>query len=151
MVAVALLGAGTAHSVRIDDRRVAVESASEARENARRRARAPKPVVVPTRAERWEAQADELVRQPWMRTLRSIERVTEAPVYLLSLTVEPGRGSIRLDAEAPAYDHVLAYLRALNEEAELMSARLVSHTLAPPDPEGVVRMRFSVVAGWRSP
>jgi hypothetical protein len=87
------------------------------------------------------------LRQPWLPTLRLLENVTEPPVYLLGLTIDPATGTVKLDAEAPSFDHALSYLQLLNEDGLLGPAQLQSHQQAgdAARPSGV---RFTAVTQW---
>lgn len=124
------------------------EAVQREREDAVRQARdaALRPVA-PTMQERRFRQVAPQLRQPWLPTLRLIENVTEPPVYLLAMTVNPVTGELRLDGEAPGFAEALAYGRALDDEALMGPARLASHdTVANATGQQVVR--FSIATRW---
>ncbi len=90
------------------------------------------------------------LRQPWLPTLRLVEHVTAAPVYLLGMSVDPTTGKVRLDGEAGTFDQVLDYTQDLNQDALLGPAQLRSHE-AVTDPAGHATIRFSVTTHWSMP
>lgn len=90
-----------------------------------------------------------LLRQPWLPVLRVIEHVTEPPVYLLNLGIDPAAGLVRLEGEAASFEQVLAYVQALDDDSVLGPARLGSHELTT-DSAGRALVRFSVTTPWRS-
>ena len=107
---------------------------------------ASRPVPLTPDQKRLQRIAPQL-RQPWLPTLRLIESVTESQVYLLGLTIDPASGAVKLDAEAPSFDHALSYLQLLNEDGLLGPAQLRSHEQLGDSarPTGV---RFTVVTQW---
>ena len=106
-------------------------------------------VPPPPRAlKRGEAQVRLQLNQPWMAALGAIEVTTHEPVYLLSMSIEPRTGTLRLEGEAPAFDQALGYVTALGSQPALASAALESHSQAPGNPSAV---RFSATAHWRTP
>lgn len=112
----------------------------------------PKPMpsaVTLTAERRWE-QAQAELRRPWLPTLRAIEVATAPPVYLLSFVVDPASGLIKLEAEAPSFDHALAFVQVLDEGGALAPAILTSHGPAPPPSEPPI-IRFGVSTRWSAP
>jgi len=89
------------------------------------------------------------LRQPWLPTLRLIENVTEPPVFLLALSVDPAAGSLRIEGETSTFDQVLSYLQTLDEPGLLGPAELRSHEQTL-DPSGHTVVRFSIVTKWRA-
>jgi hypothetical protein len=85
--------------------------------------------------------------QPWLPTLRLIENATDAPVFVLALSMDPAAGSLRLDGEAPDLQAALDYGSALHEKSLLGPAELRSHETAT-DPTGRPVVRFTLLAPW---
>ncbi len=128
--------------------RLAREAAERARAEAARSEReaAVRPVV-PTAGELRLRQIAPRLRQPWLPTLRLIEKVTEPPVYLLALSVNPSTGEVDLEGEVPGFAQALEYMRSLDEEGVLGPARMRAHGTAT-DPSGRAVTRFSIVTRW---
>jgi len=120
-----------------------VRAQEEAAERARREARRPIPLSPDQRRLQRIAPA---LRQPWLPTLRVIENATEPPVYLLSMAIDPAAGTVRLDAEAPSFDHALAYVQLLDEDGLLGPAQIYSHEQGNDPARPAVR--FTVVTRW---
>lgn len=112
---------------------------------------APPPPVAPTLAERRWQQAQVELRRPWLPTLRAIEATTQDPVYLLSLSIAPSTGQIRLDAEASSFDQAVDYVQALGSDGVLQQAMLSSHVELPPALGSRPTVKFSAIAHWASP
>lgn len=114
----------------------------------------PKPVrsLEPSASQRRFQQAQAELQRPWMASLRAIEAATVAPVYLLSLTIEPTTGLVKLEAESPTFRQALAYVELLDQSGALQRATLLSHaqsaaaSLPPVDYSGIVR--FTVATHW---
>lgn len=106
--------------------------------------------VLPSAEQRRFMRIAPQLRQPWLPTLRLIENVSEPPVFLLALSVDPATGSIRIDGEAPTFDQALSYMQALDEPGLLGPAELRSHEQAV-DPTGRPTVRFSIVTRWSAP
>ena len=85
--------------------------------------------------------------QPWLQTLRLIEATTEAPIYLMTLEIDPVNGAIRIDGEAPSFDAVLAYTEQINSPGLLEQSRLRLHEQLTDSPAGPA-VRFSATARW---
>lgn len=137
--------------------------------SAREAGQRPAAAAPPTPAQRRWQQAQPELAKPWKAALRAIESSTHAPIYLLSMNMDPATGLIRLEGEAPSFDLALAYVRALNAESALSSATLEAHEemsspggqsvtagFSPPVPQvaspanrPIVHFRAS--ARWRSP
>ncbi|MEO3715592.1 hypothetical protein [Roseateles flavus] len=90
-----------------------------------------------------------LLRQPWLPVLRVIEHATEPPVHLLSLSIDPATGMVRVEGEAGSFDQVLAYAQTLDDDSVLGPARLGSHE-SIMDVAGRTLVRFSITTPWRT-
>ncbi len=108
----------------------------------------PAPPSAPTLVERHWQQARLELRRPWLPVLRAIEVATTDPVYLLSLTVEPVTGLVKLDAEAPSFDVALLYVQQLSEGGALERVILTSHAEAVPQRADRPIVKFSVATHW---
>jgi hypothetical protein len=128
--------------------RLAAESEARQRAEAdarqRRLASAP---MIPTAEERRLAQVLPRLRDPWLPTLRLIEGVTEAPVYLTALAIDPARRTVRIEAEAATFDAALTYAQLLYEPGVLDDAQLQSHERSKDAGSGE-GLKFTVVARW---
>jgi hypothetical protein len=131
--------------------RAATDRTERQAQDARRAQQAPPPPVEPTLAQRRWQQAQGELRRPWLPALRAIESATVNPVFLLSMTIEPGTGLIKLDAEAPSFDHALAYVQVLDEGGVLQPATLVSHEQSVDAGGGRSAVKFSAVTHWTAP
>ena len=149
-VGIAALAAAWWFVQRWASERVASERAEQQALDAQRALQAPAPPVEPTLAQRRWQQAQSELRRPWLPALRAIESATVNPVFLLSMTIEPSKGLIKLDAEAPSFDHALAYVQVLDEGGVLQPATLVSHEQAA-DLAGRSAVKFSVITHWITP
>lgn len=125
------------------------ESVRRQREDAAQaaRAQAAKPVLPTPQELRTRSVAPQL-RQPWLPLLRVIEGVTEPPVFLLGLSVDPASGSVRVDGEAPSFADALAYADALRNEDVLVRSQLRSHDVSTDPASGRQAVRFSIVSQW---
>jgi len=132
---------------RVDERAAAARAEQQALA-AQRALEAPPPPVEPTLAQRRWQQAQAELQRPWLPALRAIESATVNPVFLLAMTIEPSKGLIRLDAEAPSFDHALAYVQMLDEGGVLQPAELVSHEQAANGGDGRSSVKFGVVTRW---
>jgi hypothetical protein len=128
--------------------RAATELADEQALAARRVSLTPPPPREPTLAQRRWQQAQGELRRPWLPALRAIEAATVNPVFLLSMTIEPSKGLIKLEAEAPSFDHALAYVQVLDIGGGLQPAALVSHEQAADGSDGRGTVRFSALTHW---
>ena len=132
------------------DERTAAALAEQQALAAERGRQAPPPPVEPTLAQRRWQQAQLELQRPWLPALRAVESATVSPVFLLSMTIEPAKGLIKLDAEAPSFDHALAYVQMLDEGGVLQPATLVSHEQAASPGDGRGSVKFSAVTHWSS-
>jgi hypothetical protein len=126
-------------AVREDAERARLEAVDRARREALR------PAVLTPDQLRLQRIAP-VLRQPWLPTLRLIENATEAPVYLLALSVDPASGVVQLEAEAPDFSSALAYVKSLDEDGLLGPAQLRSHEQGT-DPNRPT-VRFKVATRW---
>lgn len=118
---------------------------AEASRQADELARQPKP---PSADELRQQAVAPLLRQPWLPVLRVIESATEAPVYLLALTIDPASGQIRIEGEAPSFGEALAYAQALRDDSVLQAAQLRFHEAFTDPNTGRQATRFSVTSQW---
>jgi len=133
-----------------DSERARAQQDEEESVAALRAAQAPRIAAAPTVAQiRWQQAQIELGR-PWLPALRAVESATAAPVFLLGLSVEPVTGVIKLDGEAPSFDHALAFVQVLDLSGTLSPAQIVSHDLVT-DTSGRSGVRFTAVTRWRAP
>ena len=98
---------------------------------------------------RWEQARPEL-RRPWLPALKAVESATVNPVFLLSMNVEPATGLIKLEAEAPSFDHALAYVQVLDQSGVLRPAVMVSHEQATDPASGRGFVKFTAATQWVS-
>ncbi|QTN25665.1 hypothetical protein HZ992_12225 [Rhizobacter sp. AJA081-3] len=129
--------------------RAEFEAAKRQREEATQTARAlaDRPVPLTPQDLRMRAVAPQL-RQPWLPLLRVVENVTEPPIFLLAMTVDPVTGSVRLDGEAPGFAEALAYSQALRNDDVLAHAQLRSHDVVADPNSSRQAVRFSIAAEW---
>lgn len=120
-----------------------------AQERARRVALRP---VLPTTDERRLRHVAAQLRQPWLAALAAIESATQPPIYLLALSIDPATGRIKLEGEAPSFDHAMAYAQLLDQDGTLAQATLASHERVTvesgPTPPVV---RFTALTRWNGP
>lgn len=129
------------------EQRAEREEAERARQEAMERTRreALRPVALTPDQRRLQHIAP-VLRQPWLPSLRLIENATDAPVYLLALSIDPASGVVQLEAEAPDFKSALAYVQSLDEEGLLGPAQIRSHEDGPDPARPVVR--FKVATRW---
>ena len=139
----------------LTDERWAIERARAQQDEeesiaALRAAQAPSIAAAPTVGQlRWR-QAQIELRRPWLPSLRAVESATAEPVFLLSLSVEPVTGVIKLDGEAPSFDQALAFVQVLDLNDTLNPAQIVSHDTLT-DATGRSSVRFTAITRWRAP
>lgn len=132
--------------------REATEQASQRREEAARARQQAQAVVPVASADEKRLQRALLERsRPWLAALRAVESATRHPVFLLSMNADASNQTLRLEAEAPSFEHALSYAQVLPDGVGLASAQLLSHDLVTDAASGRQVMRFSVAARWRSP
>jgi hypothetical protein len=125
---------------------------AERREEAARAQRAARPAVLLPNADEKRLQRVLAERgRPWLAALRSVESATVAPVFLLALNADTSNQALRLDAEAPSFEHALAYVQVLPDRTGLVSAHLLSHEQVNDASTGRPVVRFSVLARWSAP
>ena len=103
---------------------------------------------VPTTAQRRGIQVQSVMARPWTAALGAVESATREPVRLVSLSIDPATGQLRLEGESPTFDEAVTYVQALGAQRALASATLVSHAPATGSEAGI---RFSATASWRLP
>ena len=120
----------------------------EARVAAERREReASLRPAVPTIEEKRLLHIQPELDQPWLPLMRAIESVSEPPVFVLGLSMDPVNGKFQLDAEAPTFDEATGYVQSLAGIDLLKSVQIVMHENAV-DPWGHPSVKFTVVARW---
>lgn len=131
--------------------RAATERAEQENLAVQRASQAPAKPPEPTLAQRRWQQAHPELRRPWLPALRAIESATVNPVFLLSLSIEPASGQIKIDAEAPSFGHALAYVQVLDVGGALQPATILSHEQAADAASGRSIVRFSASTRWVAP
>lgn len=119
-------------------------------ETAQQLQRAALAPIAPTPDQRRLQRIAPQLRQPWLPVLRLVENVTEVPVFLLTLAIDPATGMVRLDGEAPGFDQALAYAQALDDDGLMGPAQLRSHEFFNEPGTGRPSMRFSIVTRWKT-
>lgn len=131
--------------------RAAADDARRAREESARQVieQALRPVP-PSPEELRRRAAAPLLRQPWLPVLRVVESVTEPPVFLLGLNIDPASGNIRIEGEAPSFAEALAYAQSLRNDGVIAPAQLRSHDATIDPNTGRQAVRFTVTSQWIS-
>jgi hypothetical protein len=122
--------------------------AEQAAAEARREQSRPKPRPAPTSDQLRLAHAQLELRRPWLPALRAVESATAAPIFLLSLTIDPATGLVKLEGEAPSLDHALAYGLVLDEGGALQPAVVNSHDVVTDPGSGRSVVRFAATTRW---
>ena len=84
---------------------------------------------------------------PWDDLLDAIEAATPAQIALMSITPEPGRALIRIEAECTGAREMLDYLSSLGRQPLLGRVTLTRHELVKDGMDSV--LRFQVEVQWR--
>ncbi|MCX4176509.1 MULTISPECIES: PilN domain-containing protein [Paraburkholderia] len=84
---------------------------------------------------------------PWDDILNAVEAATPHEVALLSITPEPARALLKIEAEGSSSDAMIAYLKALEQQALFGRVYLVRNERARDQADGVIR--FQIEAEWR--
>jgi Tfp pilus assembly protein PilN len=84
---------------------------------------------------------------PWNDILNAVEAATPSQVALLSITPEPGRELLRIEAECNDSKAMIDYLKALEQQPLFGRVNLVKHELVKDGTDGVIR--FHIEAQWR--
>jgi Tfp pilus assembly protein PilN len=84
---------------------------------------------------------------PWDNLLDAIEAATPAQIALMSITPEPDRALIRIEAECAGSKDMLDYLDSLGRQPLLGRITLTRHELVKDDIGSV--FRFQVEVQWR--
>lgn len=132
------------------ERQVA-EQALLQKAEAHRAAQRPVAPAPPSAADRRLQLAQLELQRPWMPALRAIESAAVDPVYVLAMSFEPSTGAIKLEAEAPSFEHALAFTQVLADGHALTSAALVSHAQVTDATSARPTVRFTVLARWSAP
>ncbi|MEO8154061.1 MAG: hypothetical protein ABI605_13405 [Rhizobacter sp.] len=131
--------------------RGAAEQVLHQKAEALRAAQRPVAPPLPSATERRLQQAGLELRRPWMAALRSVESATVDPVYLLALSFEPSTGAIKLEAQAPSFEHALAFTQVLADGTSLAAATMASHEQVIDPVTSQPSVRFTVLTGWVTP
>ncbi|MFM0739234.1 pilus assembly protein [Paraburkholderia xenovorans] len=84
---------------------------------------------------------------PWDNLLDAIEAATPTQIALMSITPEPGRALIRIEAECAASKDMLDYLGSLGQQPLLGRVTLTRHELVKDGMDSL--FRFQVEVQWR--
>ena len=84
---------------------------------------------------------------PWDNLLDAIEAATPTQIALMSITPEPGRALIRIEAECAGSKDMLDYLGSLGQQPLLGRVTLTRHELVKDGMDSV--FRFQVEVQWR--
>jgi Tfp pilus assembly protein PilN len=84
---------------------------------------------------------------PWDNLLNAIEAATPTQIALMSITPEPGRALIRIEAECAGSKDMLDYLASLGQQPLLGRVTLTRHELVKDGMDSV--FRFQVEVQWR--
>jgi hypothetical protein len=84
---------------------------------------------------------------PWGDILNAVEAATPSQVALLSLTPEPGRTLLKIEAECNGSKDMIDYLKSLGQQPQFARVNLVRHELVRDGTDGVIR--FQIEAQWR--
>ncbi|MFM0340705.1 PilN domain-containing protein [Paraburkholderia fungorum] len=84
---------------------------------------------------------------PWGDILDALEAATPDKVALLSITPEPGRALLRIEAECSGSNDMIDYLKVLEQQPLFTRVNLVRHELTRDGTDGVIR--FQIEAQWR--
>lgn len=156
-VVLLVLGMLSVVAAAVCDRRWAAEhetlmQASLRREEALRALQLARPAgVTPSADEKRLQRAMAERSRPWLEALRAVESASRDPVFLLAMTADVASQTLRLDAEAPSFEHALSYAQVLPDGVGLVSAQLLSHEQVVDAASGRQVVRFSVAARWRAP
>lgn len=132
-----------------DERQALLQAQEDQRaEQARQRPMRP---AFPSAQERRLQQVQSALARPWLPTLRAVEAASVDPVYLLGLSIDGTSGSVKLEAEAPTFEHALSFTQVVADGQVLRTAALSSHETVNDPATGRQAVRFSVLAGWKLP
>lgn len=84
---------------------------------------------------------------PWDNLLDAIEAATPTQIALMSITPEPGRALIRIEAECEGSKEMLDYLDSLGRQPLLGRVTLTRHERVKDGMDSV--FRFQVEVEWR--
>lgn len=131
------------------DQRSAEQVRAEQAAALQREAELRRPAPAPrTPAQIALASISPTLRQPWLPVLKTIEGVSEPPIFLLSISIDPASGVVRIEGEAPTFEAAVAYVSSLGEPEVLQPAQLRSHDSAVDPNTNQPLVRFSAQAKW---
>ncbi|OUL84195.1 pilus assembly protein [Paraburkholderia hospita] len=84
---------------------------------------------------------------PWGSILDAVESATPSQVGLLSITPEPGRAQLKIEAECGSSKDMIDYLTQLEQQPLFERVTLVRHERMRDGMDGVIR--FQIEAQWR--
>ncbi|CAD6547015.1 PilN domain-containing protein [Paraburkholderia sabiae] len=84
---------------------------------------------------------------PWGEMLDAVEAATPSQIALLSITPEPGRALLKLEAECANAKDMIDYLTQLEQQPLFERVTLVRHERTKDGMDGVIR--FQIEAQWR--
>lgn len=85
-------------------------------------------------------------QQPWNDLFATLEAADNKDIAVLNLAPEPGKGQLKIQAEARNLGAMLAYHRRLEESPSLRNVALQEHDIAKESKEAPVR--FHIIADW---
>ena len=94
------------------------------------------------------AAATRETHRPWLVTLQSVEAATAPPLYVLDFTVDPTKGRVHLEGEAPDFESAVDYVERLGRVGGVVQPRLTSHEQATDSATARPLVKFTVDANW---
>jgi hypothetical protein len=94
-------------------------------------------------------QANLILQQlalPWDALFAALEATGGEKVALLSVEPDVAKGMVRIGAEAKSAEHMLNYLRRMEQNGGIGAVVLLNHQIQSQDPDRP--LRFSVAASW---
>lgn len=83
---------------------------------------------------------------PWDKLFGALESARTSGVALLVIEPDPGKGTVKLTAEARSDTDMLDYVERLQAADTLADVSLAGHQTKPGDP--LKALRFVVIAAW---
>lgn len=87
------------------------------------------------------------LQRPWQSLFADVEGALDGSVALLALEPDPGKGQLRLTAEARTLADALAFAARLTDTGSLANARIAQQEARLS--EGIAALGFTVIADWR--
>jgi Tfp pilus assembly protein PilN len=84
---------------------------------------------------------------PWDDILDALEAATPQQVALLSITPEPSRALLKVEAQVATSEAMIDYLKALEKQPLVGRVYLVKHEHVRDGADSVIR--FQIEAQWR--